>query len=499
MGNLDRKDFLKLTAWSFMATMLPVGRITAIAAVFDTTTNIIPANDDYIKALALAKTAKDAFYKKDFARAETLYLDCIKLAPRAIRFYDNLDNVYGAQGEVLASVELYRKGLLANPTIVSFYDRAARSLLRLETGRKLLARNYQQKISSASLLKDAESLYLKALEIDAKKAYLRIGLDKISEKMKNSSMQKDVSQKKEQKARKKQRKTLLKSHFDNKTNRDIEILIEKTASKKRTKLYVAKEVQQQERHILQQQKKYYRLLLSRKLMDNETIHYAERLFELDNGDTRSLRILKKEYYKSGKFRELIQAREQFAAKKQSLFSFLGVMDAIEQAYKKGQVGADYLDRAHSIGKELMTNWMLIPRTEVDVVDKLAKVMVLQSNYTEAKAITKASLLRFHTTSPAVTNKMMYRYAKIFFEERQYEQAKKILLIALQEQERTEDDLQFLQTIANGKEQETLADKTILLYLLHSTYSALNEKEQAYAVLEKLRIEDPKDRFVLTRK
>ncbi|EKT3973680.1 hypothetical protein ACSN7D_000759 [Flavobacterium psychrophilum] len=59
MSNLTRKDFIRLSSWAFVATLLPTGEINAMTSVFSP--NYIPSTGDFKKAQELAKEAKVFF------------------------------------------------------------------------------------------------------------------------------------------------------------------------------------------------------------------------------------------------------------------------------------------------------------------------------------------------------------------------------------------------------------------------------------------------------
>ena len=102
MSSLSRKDFLRFSSLSFLAKLIPTQQVNALSFILSL--NNSTSNEDYNKAKALAKDAKIHFFKKEYTSAIDKYKQCIKLAPRAIRFYDGLENVFGAQGKFLESV-----------------------------------------------------------------------------------------------------------------------------------------------------------------------------------------------------------------------------------------------------------------------------------------------------------------------------------------------------------------------------------------------------------
>ncbi|WP_134384214.1 tetratricopeptide repeat protein [Flavobacterium psychrophilum] len=494
MSNLTRKDFIRLSSWAFVATLLPTGEINAMTSVFSP--NYIPSTGDFKKAQELAKEAKVFFYKKNFAKAEELYLQCIKLAPSSIRFYDNLDNVYGVKNNHLASVELFKNGLLKNPKIIAFYDRAAHSLMRLELGSKRSAITFKGKVNSQSLLKDAEILYHKAIAIDGSKKYLVLGLEKIQSKM-NPTVATDS---KTVKVKKGEAKKQLKKTIELKSDNEIETLINKVDTKKRTPLFAKEEIAQQQQHLAKQKKQYIKILLSKnKANASKSIELSEELFDLDHSDPISIKQLKSVYYTNNKYFDFISKKQKFAEKKQTIYSYLGVIDAIEVACEKKQAVPDSLTNAIAVGNMVLDNYNLLETTEVDVVDKIAKLHTLQFNFSEAKKITEYTIGNLTTSSPAVINKILYRYAHIYYTEDRLEEAKSILRIALGQSEEENNEFLKIKEIAANKVEETFKHKLILYYLLFKVYHKLNDNDNASAVLSKISEANPQDQFLIKRR
>lgn len=498
MSNVSRKDFLKLSSWALIGALLPFQKISALNSILSNESN---GNiGDFKKAQDIAKEAKVLFYKKQYLKAEELYLQCINLAPNSILFYDNLDNVYGAKGDFLSSVELYRNGLIKNPDKVSFYDRSARSLMRLEVGSKKQASVYRNKINSVSLLKDAELLYEKAISKDMSKKYLLIGLNKVKEKIRInagfSDFKKDINFIK----LKKENQSKYKSFFQNLTDEQLEELVNKTEIKKRIQLYSKDELLQQKKHIVNQKKKYYRIILNRNNKDlSKALLYSKKIFDIDNSDPISLNHLKSALYRNKMFSEFIDYRKKFSDKRQTLYAYLGVMDSIEVAFIKNQVDYQMIDEAISIGEDLINSWPLTESLEVDVVNKLSKLYIIKKDFITCKHLLKRTIDRMSITTPAVINKLTYSYASCFLKEGSLNDAKNILLTSLKKI--SEQDMIFpeITRITSIKIQETNRDKIILLYLLYDVFIALNNVEEAKNVLNELYSFNSKDKFVLNRK
>jgi serine/threonine protein kinase len=500
MDNLTRKDFLRMSSWGIVATLLPIDKVNALSAIL--TKSDISTNDDYRKAQELAKQAKLFFYKKEFKKAEELYLQCIILAPKSIRFYDNLDNVYGAKSDVQSSVVLYKNGLLNNPDKCAFYDRLSRALMRLELGDYKKAKSYKSKTNSNSLLEDAKSLIQKALLINPNLKYLSISLLKIEDKIELNKITEKKTSLLLSKGRKKSNRQKFKNIFKEKSNDEIVKLLDKVVTKKRVTLYHIKEIEHQKHQVVKQVIRYNRVLLSKLGSESpERLEIIEKIFKLNPKDDFNLFQLKKEFYKNKRYADFIAIREEFAEKKETFYSKLGMMDAIEKAYLEKQINIDYLDKAIKIGTEVYDDWSLLENKRVDLANKLSKIYLLKQNFNEAKIIIEDTIKLTTTNDQLVVNKLLYSYANIFYTEQNFEKSKIILQIALSESDGMvlDDTFNNIKVISKNKKTESFKDKLSLYYLLYKVHKALNNVDQANLILDKLQFNNPKDQFVLTRK
>jgi tetratricopeptide (TPR) repeat protein len=499
MSHLSRKDFIKLTSWGFVATLLPIGELSAINRVFSS--EDVPTPEGFKEAQKLAKEAKVFFYKRDYKKAEELYLQCIKLAPNYIQFYDALSNVYGTKNNHLASAELFRQGVLKNPNKAQFYDRAARSLVRLEQGNNKQAKIFKQSNKkSVSLLTDAQELYQRAIALEGSKLYLKEGVSKIEKaKTKLSASKSAAETKKEKESHKKQINKEIKAKKALKTDAEIEAFMAKMDVKKRSVLYVDSEKKQQVFHIAKEKKRSLRLLLSRNEKDQaKSLVLSQKLFDLDCSDSLSVYHLKKAYQANGKYFELIKERQKFADSHPTVYSYLGVVDAIQKAYEKRQVTSESLSNGVSIIKMILDNYNLVDKTAVDVLDKLGKLYVAQGNYTEAIKMLEHTISIVTTSSPAVVNKLICRYASVLMASGNLDKAKEVLYIGLREEAFSETDLVKLKVLSDKKEKESPGHKIPLYHLLYKAHESSGEKEHAGRILTQLRELSPSDKFAQKR-
>ncbi|WP_136667694.1 hypothetical protein [Flavobacterium sp. H122] len=508
MSHFSRKDFIRLTSLSFIATLLPVSEMQAITRVFSS--NLPTTKEGFEEAKKLAKQAKVFFYKKEYQKAIDTYLRCIELAPNYIQFYDSLSNVYGATNNLVASAELFKQGLLKNQKKGLFYDRAARSLQHLELSQSKQAEAFLKKNQkNASLFDDAQELYKKAIELEGAKKYLvegQLHLAKKKEAKLKLALKKDKAQlkneKKEHYKESKAQYRQLKSKVRLKSDTELELLIKQLDTKKRPELFVAHEKNQQEFHVTKQKKRYLRILWERYKKDKtKNIDLAKRIFDLDPSDSLAICHLKKAYQDNNKYFDLIKERQRFAEAHPSVYSYLGVVDAIQDAYDKKQVTQDSLANGVSIADKILSTYSLTEKTAVDVIDKLAKLYIAQGNYQEATSVIQTILNELNTNSPATVNKLIYRYASIYFAKGDYLKVKEILRFGLNEEEGIKAEnktIQQIHILAKNKQKESFRHKEPLYILAYQAHKSLGENSQAKEIVQKIAAYDPKNLFVQKR-
>jgi tetratricopeptide (TPR) repeat protein len=506
MSELSRKDFLRLTSWSLAAVLLPIGRLHALDSILSN--NAEPfSEENFERAKEIARRARLEFYLKRYQTAEELYMQAIRLAPRYIQLYDGLDNVFGAQNRFLDSVHLFKNALLNNTGNVAFYDRAARSLMRLQTGCRNLAAEYRLEVSSASLLEDAAVLYRSAIEIDQTKLYLNIGLTKVLHKINIAPLERDYRINRVFKNLKRQNRNSYKRALESKTSEQIKELIDRVDRRERRELFTEEEIIERRINLVLQKKKFYDILQKREdISDLDRIENAERLFEIDYKDSNSLRNIKLVYYSNNKFFEFIEVRRKFAEAAKTPSSNIGLMDALEIAYRKNQAGSEVLTEALQIGTVLMNEWPLMFEKKVDLVIKMSKILLLQSRLQEAKELLERLIERVDLKSCSINNKLMQHYSKIYFEERNYNFVVKSMLIGVGELDQIEIDelvndnpkYSYIIKLTRNKTRDTFKDNLDLYYLLYNGYFMLGDTNNSIAIINRLLSNNPHDSFVISR-
>jgi len=496
-STINRKKFLKLSAWGFLAALLPVQEIKALSFISDLKEF---DQSNYQTAIDKAKKAKEHFYKKEFTLAENLYLECIQLAPADIRFYDNLQNVYGAQGELLRITELFKNALIANPSKVAFYDRAARSLMRLELGDRVLAQQYKDTNGSHSLLKDAKTLYNQAIAIDSTKEYLKIGRRKVKKKIAEDAPSKNyrtdsVSKEEKKRNRKKHNKRYKKLSIE-----QLKTKIDAFENRNRNTLYLESDINTREKNIKKEKKLVYRSLIKKLKKEreyNQAIAYAESLYEIDRTDQTSLTLLKRLYRKDRNYTKLINVQRTHAENSQKVYAYLGLMHFLQLAYKKQGGSIDLISQSIAIGEDLANNWPLVERIKVDTTDKLAKSHVLYGDYQKAQRIYKDMITTIKDYAIAQVNKVMLGYALTYFKTGDFNTTRDICLIAIEELNDI-DSLEYVQRFADKRAKTDFIENIDFYYLLTRVYKRLNQHSERARILNFILSNDPDNKFALKR-
>jgi len=494
MSSLSRKEFLRLSSWTIIGSLLPFQEISALENLLHAP-KILPAN--FLQAVEKAKTAKIHFYKKEYESAKLLYLECISLAPNSVRFYDNLDNIYGAQGNFLESVLLFKNGLLLNPKNVAFYDRAARSLMRLELGYNSLATVYRNSISSSSLLQDAKNLFDIAISIDATKKYLVIGRDKAVAKINANALNINYRDNALQKSLRKARSTAEKQRFLALSAQELREDIENCKAKKRTPLYFKHHLEVRDVNLIKYKKKALNRIFDLS-SESEKLKISYSLFELDPSDPATIKRLRSQLYYNKLHKEYIGYKLQFAEITKNIYAYLGALDAIQVAFNKGAIFSKDLALADDIVNNLL-EWGLSDNQAISVVVKYNKILALNNDIDSAKTYTEHVITNINKASNLKINEILLSYASLFYLSGDYEKCKNIILIALGENnESLPSDYDLALQLATKKTVESFSMKKPLYHLLFTTYKKLNAQQDASNIITHLRTNDPSDSFLLNR-
>ena len=295
--------------------------------------------------------------------------------------------------------------------------------------------------------------------------------------------------------------------INSKTNEEIKILTEKIDTKERRELYDEDLVEERRKNKLLQQKKYYEILLKRENQsDDEKLLNIEKSFEIDYKDPRTIIKLKKAYYSNSRYYDFIEVKRKFAESSKTFFSYIGLMDAMEVAYNKHQANNEVLVDAINIGYDLLNNWSLIDQDYVEVIVKMIKIMLLQSDFSKAEELMITTMNKIKVKSLSANNKLIMFYAKVFMAQGNFEKAKRILLIGLNKMDKEtietyikeDNSLQLVFNLAQNKGDQTFENNTSLYYMLYTCYVNLQDLAKSNETIIKLQQNNPEDQFVLKR-
>ncbi len=496
---INRSEFLRLSAWGFVATLLPIHEIKALSFISDLKTY---SRDNHAEAVKKAADAKVHFFKKEYSKAESLYLECIRLAPADIRFYDNLQNVYCAQGIWLKSVELFKNGLDANPNKVSFYDRAARSLMRLELGYPVLAADYRKETNSRSLLEDAKSLYEQGLKIDSKAKYLNVGKEKVIMKIETDALNINYRTDPEEKKKRMERRRNHKKRYKEFSNEQLLERLKRIDERKRNTLYFDNEKSTREKNIVKEKGLINMLLAERYYKERsyeKALSYADLVYKENKNNTKGVKLIKLLYERMKRYSELVSFQHEYHEQSQTVYSALGLMYCLKLQYVNDERNNILLKEAINIGEDLIYKWGLTDTLLVCVIDKLADLHILNNNVTAARDLLKKAIESVSTNSDGVINNLIHDYAKTYFEDEKYEAARDIILLGLRDfQAVTASDFKYVNALVDRKTVHSFNSNLRLYHLLYKVYDGLGDIANSNYVLQFVLLEDPENKFALKR-
>ena len=491
----DRRNFVRVTSWGLVAALLPIQQIKALG--FITKISAYDPND-YDHAIVLAKQAKIHFYKKEYTAAEDTLFKSIELAPSSIRFYDNLKAVYGAQGKYLDIIELFKNGLSINQSVISFYDRAARSLLQLEIGNQKLATLYKNSNESNFLLADAERLYEQAIEIDGSKEYLKIGLKKVQKKIWEKSENIDYRSDKNYKQVRKYRAQEHKNRYKNYSIEDLENQLNELSVKKRVTLYDEKEIANYTVTSNKEKLKIYTLLIEKLKSEErieEALFYAKEMYQLNPRDSESIKKVVSLYQRSKDYRGLIHFRRQQVKNYSNLYSQLGLVKALEKGYEKGLPIS--LNECSEICDNLLLNWTVKGNLKISIMDMKAK-SYLKNNKPKEAIVTYTTIIENEEIkAPFLAQQVINGYAISLFQNNEVIEAENILrtIIYKEDDENYSKSIQrHLKTVSRLNNKELISSR----YNLHKVYKKQGNNKKQKEILQEILSVEPKNKFAKKR-
>lgn len=492
----SRRNFLQITSLGFLATILPIP-VLASGKRFSTPNSILNFND----AKLLAQKAKQYFYKKEYLKAEGFYKKCIELVPTNIAYYDNLKAVYGAQGKYIASLELFKTGLTVNPENIAFYDRTARCLMQLELGNKKMATTYKNG-STKSLLKDARKLYKDAIEIDPSAQYLKVGLKKVKRKSNEQNNGIDYRLNKNYKGEKKKNIRKHKMRFNAYSIEELENQLVKLDSKKRTELFITKDIENRKVTCLRE-KALILSLLEKKYRNSGDISSAVQTaliwHNLAPKDSEAVKKLLRLYKKSNDYEGLINFRRKQTENDPRIWSYLGLIKAIQLGHRKGLNVS--LEETTVICDDLLSSkWRVIGALKITILDVKAKSLLKQNKKNKAKQVYEDVLQKEQINSTEILNRIINGYALVLLKKNELEIGEEILKAILYEEEGVNFEIipEFI------KNKIVLAEKSpkkqlIPLYCsLYRIYKKQGLAEEQQKVVNDILAINPEDKFAKKR-
>jgi tetratricopeptide (TPR) repeat protein len=492
----SRRKFLKLTSLSLLATVVPYSIFATEHLPLKTT-----PFSNFNNAKELAKKAKQYFYKREYLKAEGFYRKCIELVPTDVRYYDNLKAVYGAQGKYIESLELFKTGLASNSQNLVFHDRTARCLMQLEIGNKKLALEYKNG-GTKSLLKEAKIIYKEALEVSPEKKYLTVGLQKVKKKLREQNQGVDYRLDKVYKAEKKKNVVSHKKRFNQYSIEELENQLLKLDAKNRAELFLSKDIKNREITALREKILVLTLLEKkyRKSGDlSSAINSALTWHNLAPRDSQAIKKLKRMYLKSNNYQGLIDFRRAQIKSTPNIWSYLGLIKAIEIGHRKGLNVS--LEETTDICDDLLSDkWRAVGALRISILDNKAKSLLKQGKKQKAKLVYEEILKNENIKSSGLLNRVVNGYAITLLRKNELETSEAILKSILDEDQDVNSDL-IPDFVSNKFSLAKKSSKKQLIPLHYSLYriykkQGLNAKQQG--VLNDLRVIDSENKFAKKR-
>ena len=491
----SRRNFLQLTSLGLLATFMPFPLLA------DDNKKKYLSNFSVNDAKLLAIKAKEYFYKKEYLKAEYFYKKCIELVPASIVYYDNLKAVYGAQGKYIDSIELFKTGLTSNPNNVAFYDRMARSLMQLELGNKKIAAVYKNG-SAKSLLNDARKLYKNALKISPNTQFLEIGLKKVKRKLNDQKNGVDYRLDESYKKNKKKNIRKYKRRFHNYSIEELENQLIKLDAKKRTQLYIDKDIENRKVTCLRE-KVLILSLLEKKYRKNgntsSALTTALTWHNLAPKDSEATKKILNLYKKSNDYQGLISFRRKQIENDPRIWSYIGLIKAVQLGHKNGLNVS--LNEVTTICDDLLSKkWRVIGVLKITILDIKAKNLLKQNKKSEAKKVYEDILKNEQISSKEIFSRVVNGYAIVFLKNNEFEIAEEILRAILYNKE----DVNFDIIPSFFKNKIGLVEKISEKHLipaycsLYRVYKKQGAIEKQQLVINQILVIDPKNKFAQKR-
>jgi len=294
---------------------------------------------------SLLNDAREAFYRREYDRSETLCRQYIQSYADDVAGYDLLAKNCNRSGNQTEPVALYRSALDANSSNPVFYDRLARAMNALSLGNFKQEKAYMSASGETFLLGASAALYLQAIRLAPDAKYLYDGLldtarciEKKNRLLKHfnrpllafspetASEIASVTSSYMEKWKESRR-----SLHRGKTASDLTSALDKMNNKKRRELYFDDEKQCRKEAIAKKQKEFIYPYFVRSVREKQT-EAMENYFAQINGiapsDTQSKHLLTKRYRKNGDYQKLVAFRQNELSKENTFWGQIGLAQAL---------------------------------------------------------------------------------------------------------------------------------------------------------------------------
>lgn len=490
---MHRKQFLRLSLYGVISTLIPFQDIRALSLISKKNSY---SSEDYQTAEELAAQAKVAFFKKEYALAESLYLQCISLVPSQIQYYDGLQNAYAVLEKNLQVVQLFKNGIDANPSKVVFYDRLATTLVRVELGNRALLPQVHELFGGTALLDEAISLYNQAINIDSTKNYLKKGLDRIVYLKAINTNTIYAHDNAALKANKKTNKQKYLSRFDGFTNEELLGIINDMDSKKRHELFDSVDIGKRTRSLIKEKKAILKTLVDRHYTNKDyssTIDYTKAMYNLDKSDPKSMKLLSMLYGKIEDYDSLVMLKRDWHTTKNDAWSKLGLIHALDIAFNKTGNNV-YLDEAVALATNLFIESLGFQDKNLSFKIGLKTAKIYRENHQNAEAITiYKNYLESNDLSSSQKQNAAIGYIKTIRKSGDHFKAKRLLKLALKQDDKVSDLEEVL--IYNSTKDIKKEARSMFEYELYKHYEDEADDNNRHKTIDRILLNNPNDEFV----
>ena len=494
--SMKREEFLRMSLFGVIATLIPFQETRALSLI---TTRKAYDLGEYQTAKELARQAKIAFYKKEYTIAKDLYLECVRLAPTMIQYYDGLQNVFAVLKKNIHTVELYKNGLEANPEAVAFYDRLARALVRVELGNKSLLNQVHELFGETVLLDKAISLYNQALQIDPSKAYLKKGLSKVEYLKSINANTVYAHDNSILKADKRRHRIQYKNRYDTFSDTELNEKIVNMDFKNRNELFDTIDINFRQKSIINEKKGIHRIL-SHRFYDNKdylnALKHIKAMYDLDKEDPYVMKSLAMMYSKQKDYNNLVNLKREWAQTKKSFWSRLGLIKTLGVAFQKTN-DKEFLNEAIALSLKLLSEEEILTNDDFsfELNLRLAKLYCDDQQFLEAIKIYKGYLGN-HDLSPSKKHKLSIGYIKATRKSGNINKAKKLLKLALRQENETKslDEGSIYSMTKKIKK----GSRLMFEYELYELYEDEGNNQSKEKTIERILLHNPNDEFIKSK-